>query len=394
MKKLNPYVYLFTMGHFSVDWAQGAIPALLPYFITQCNLSYQDAATLIFANMLLSSVSQPLFGYYSDKISKPWFVPLGPILCGLCITALAFTANYWLIFLFSMFSGFGSSIYHPEAARMVNKISGDLKGQAMGSFSVGGNAGFAIGPLVAGFCAYTFDIHGLCIWALVNFTLAFILYHNMPKVLSMAEAADEEQHQAHPEEVADNDWPAFGKLSFVIFARSIGFALCNTFVPIFWIHVLGASAATGSFALTILFSMGVVITFVGGILADKLGFIKTLRVSFCIMVPSMFLLFNSTNVVWATVFLVPVAFSLFAPYSPMVILGQTYLGKNVGFASGVTLGLTTTIGGLVSPMVGWGADMWGLVPALQILWIAAAIGAVFTFLVPVPKAWRNKPNKA
>ena len=239
----------------------------------------------------------------------------------------------------------------------------------MGSFSVGGNAGFAIGPLVAGFCAYTFDIHGLCIWALVNFTLAFILYHNMPKVLSMAEAADEEQHQAHPEEVADNDWPAFGKLSFVIFARSIGFALCNT-------------------------SMGVVITFVGGILADKLGFIKTLRVSFCIMVPSMFLLFNSTNVVWATVFLVPVAFSLFAPYSPMVILGQTYLGKNVGFASGVTLGLTTTIGGLVSPMVGWGADMWGLVPALQILWIAAAIGAVFTFLVPVPKAWRNKPNKA
>ena len=57
MKKLSPYVYLFAMGHFSVDWAQGAIPALLPYFITTCNLSYQDGATLIFANMLLSSVS-------------------------------------------------------------------------------------------------------------------------------------------------------------------------------------------------------------------------------------------------------------------------------------------------------------------------------------------------
>ena len=52
MKKLNPYVYLFTMGHFAVDWAQGAIPALLPYFIATYNLNYQDAATLIFANML------------------------------------------------------------------------------------------------------------------------------------------------------------------------------------------------------------------------------------------------------------------------------------------------------------------------------------------------------
>ena len=71
MKKLSPYVYLFATGHFSVDWAQGAIPALLPYFISSCNLNYQDAATLIFANMLLSSVSQPIFGYYSDKVSKP-----------------------------------------------------------------------------------------------------------------------------------------------------------------------------------------------------------------------------------------------------------------------------------------------------------------------------------
>ena len=154
MKKLSPYVYLFATGHFSVDWAQGAIPALLPYFISSCNLNYQDAATLIFANMLLSSVSQPIFGYYSDKVSKPWFAPLGPILCGLCLTMLAFTQNYWLIFLCSMFSGFGSSIYHPEAARMVNNIAGDRKGQAMGTFSVGGNAGFAIGRRIVAAAAH------------------------------------------------------------------------------------------------------------------------------------------------------------------------------------------------------------------------------------------------
>lgn len=132
MKKLSPYVYLFATGHFSVDWAQGAIPALLPYFISSCNLSYQDAATLIFANMLLSSVSQPIFGYYSDKVSKPWFAPLGPVLCGLCLTLLAFTQNYWFIFLCSMFSGFGSSIYHPEAARMVNNIAGTARDRPWG----------------------------------------------------------------------------------------------------------------------------------------------------------------------------------------------------------------------------------------------------------------------
>jgi FSR family fosmidomycin resistance protein-like MFS transporter len=390
MNKLNPYVYLFTMGHFSVDWAQGAIPALLPYFISSCNLNYQDAATLIFANMLLSSVSQPLFGYYSDKISKPWFVPIGPILCGICLTTLAFTTNYWLIFICSMFSGFGSSIYHPQAALMVNKIAGNLKGQAMGSFSVGGNAGFAVGPIVAGFCAYAFDIRGLAIFGVVNAIIAVFLYSHMPHVLHLAKDADIAEQKAHPNQSLENDWPAFSKLTIVIFARSIGFAISNAFIPIFWIHVLHASATTGSFALSILFSMGVVITFIGGILADKLGFIRIMRISFILMVPAMFLLVNSTNIIAATLLLIPVAFSLFAPYSPMVVLGQTYLGKNVGFASGVTLGLTTTMGGLVSPLVGWGADQWGIVPALQILWIAALAGAIFSFLVPVPKAWRTQ----
>ena len=143
MKKLDPHVYLFTMGHFSVDWAQGGIPALLPYFITACQLNYQQAAGIIFANILLSSVTQPLIGYYSDRISKPWLVPLGPVLSGLSLTALAFTTNYWVILFCSMISGLGGSLFHPEAARMVNRIAGSLKGQALGSFSVGGNAGLS-----------------------------------------------------------------------------------------------------------------------------------------------------------------------------------------------------------------------------------------------------------
>lgn len=389
MKKLSPYVYLFATGHFSVDWAQGAIPALLPYFISSCNLSYQDAATLIFANMLLSSVSQPIFGYYSDKVSKPWFAPLGPVLCGLCLTLLAFTQNYWFIFLCSMFSGFGSSIYHPEAARMVNNIAGDRKGQALGTFSVGGNAGFAIGPMVAGACAYAFDIHGLVIFGIVNAIIAFILYHQMPHILALVNDANLAEKQAHPGEVLTNDWSAFGRLSVVIFVRSVGFTVCNTFIPLYWIHVLHTSPSTGSLALSILFSMGVVITFLGGVLADRFGFLRALRGSMLIMIPSMFFLVNSTNLIAATLLLIPVAFSLFAAYSPIVVLGQTYLGKNVGFASGVTLGLTTTIGGLISPIVGWGADQWGIPTALQCLWICAIIGAIFSFLIPVPKAWRH-----
>ena len=390
MKKLNPYVYLFTMGHFAVDWAQGAIPALLPYFIATYNLNYQDAATLIFANMLLSSISQPIFGYYSDKISKPWFIPLGPLICGICITLLGFTDNYWLIFLCCMFCGFGSSIYHPEAARAVNKISGKLKGQALGSFSVGGNAGFAVGPIVAVFCAYAFHIYGLVIFGIINIVFAALRYHFMPKILKQIETADIEEIKTHSQAEKRNDWKSFGKLTVVIFVRSIGFTVCNTFIPIYWIHVLNASPSQGSLALSILFCLGAVITFIGGIMADRFGFIRIMRASFLIMIPTMLLFANSTNLYLSTVLLLPVAFSLFAPYSPIVVLGQTFLGKNVGFASGVTLGLSTTMGGLFSPLVGWGADTWGLTAALQVLWIAAIFGAIFAFLIPTPKQFIQK----
>lgn len=385
MKKLNPLVYLFTMGHFASDWSQGAIPALLPYFISACSLNYQDAASLIFANILLSSITQPIFGYYSDKISKPWFIPAGPILCGLSLTIIAFRTSYWVIFFCSMMCGLGSAVFHPESALMVNKISGKLKGQALGSFSVGGNAGFAAGPMVAGFCAYAFDIRGLVIFGIVNTILAGILYYKMPLILKQAAEAEVADVKAHHGAAKTNDWPSFGKLSVVILARSLGFTLCNTFIPIYWISVLNSTPAKGSLALSLLFSMGVVITFIGGIMADRLGFIRVMRMSFLIMVPSMFLLTNSTNVTWATLLLIPVAFSLFAPYSPIVVLGQTYLGKNVGFASGITLGLGSTIGGLVAPMVGWGADHWGVSAALQILWVAALLGAIFSFLIPKPK---------
>ena len=179
MHRFDPRIYLFTIGHFSIDWAQGAIPALLPYFIATYGWSYQDAGTIVFANILLSSILQPVFGYYSDRISRPWFAPLGAVISGACIAVLPFVTEYWLVFCCSMFSGLGSAIYHPEAARMVNGLAGAQKGKALGTFSVGGNAGFAAGPMFAGFCAYVVGIQGLLFYAVFNTIVALVLHHRM-----------------------------------------------------------------------------------------------------------------------------------------------------------------------------------------------------------------------
>ena len=385
MKKIDPAVYLFSLGHLSVDWCQGAIPSLLPYFIRNYDLSYQAAGTLIFANVLVASVLQPLFGYYSDRISRPWFIPLGALFCGISVALMGFCTSFAAIFAAAMLSGVGSAIFHPEAALMVNRIAARAKGQALGTFSVGGNAGFAIGPIVAGICAYKLGIHTLLIFGIINTVLAIALWTKMPYVLRQMSLSDRNETEKKTVKAKENDWKAFGILSLPIFARSIGFTLSNTFIPIYWMTVLHASATQGTTALSILFTIGACITFGGGLLADLYGYVKIIRAAFLCMVPAYLLLTHTTDIRLATALLLPAAVSIFMPYSPIVVLGQTYLAKNAGFASGVTLGLTTTLGGIFAPLVGAAADRWGLVPALQIFWIAGLIGLIASFFLPEPE---------
>lgn len=377
---MNRLVYLFSLGHFAVDWCQGAVPALLPYFILQYDLSYREAATLIFANMMVASVIQPVFGYYSDKVSKPWFVPLGPLLAGASVVWIGFSTSYASLFAAAMLCGLGSSLFHPEGALMVNRIAGGEKGRALGSFSVGGNAGFAVGPAAAGLCAYGVGIEGLALFGVVNAAIAAAIFFCMPRALRAAaqsEAAAKKKRGA-----AENDWVSFGKLSVIILARALGFTLCNTFIPLYWIHVLGTDEGAGSTALSILFTVGACLTYGGGLLADRFSMRTIIRGAFLVMIPAMFLLTNSTDVTVATALLLPAAAAIFMPYSPIVVLGQTYLAKNAGFASGVTLGLTTTLGGLFAPVVGWAADLWGLQNALQILWMAGIAGLAAAMSLP------------
>ncbi|WP_299145302.1 MFS transporter [uncultured Dialister sp.] len=382
---MNPSVYFFALGHLATDWSQGAIPALLPYFIAHYGLSYQQAGMLVFANVLIASVMQPVFGYYSDRISRPWFISLGCLICGLSISSVGFTGSYMALFTAALCCGVGSALFHPEAALMVNRISGEAKGRAMGIFSVGGNAGFAIGPLLAGLCAYSLGIQSLLIFGVLNALIALSIFLRMPSVLRIISLAEKKKSLAHGKEEKTNDWWSFGKLSVLILARSLGFTLSNTFIPLLWIHVMGASEGEGTSALSILFGLGACFTYLGGVLADTAGFLKVIRTAFICMVPAYFFLTHTDSLLFAYALLVPAALSVFMPYSPIVILGQTYLGKNAGFASGVTLGLSTTLGGIFAPLVGWAADMWGLPAALQILWMAGLLGAVVSFTLPAVK---------
>lgn len=369
-------IYFPGICHLMTDTALGSLAALLPLFMSSYGLNYEKAAAIIFANTALASVAQPFFGYLADKRPNHLFIPLGMTLAGCSIAALGFVHSYAAILFCSMLAGIGSAIFHPEAARWVNRISGAKKGRAMGYFAVGGNGGFAVGPILASL-AYIIGPYALTIFALLTISMSIIYF----MTISHHHSAKVKVIKQRQPVIERNDWRSFSQLFVIIAARSINFSVLNTFIPIYWITHLHQSTASGNFALSLFFFLGTVVTLLGGILSDKIGFVRIIRYCYLILVPAMILFTNSEYYWLSMLLLIPLSVGLFAQYSPIVVLGQQYLAKSVGFASGITLGLGITFGGMVSPLVGKAADIYGLQSAWLVLNLICIIALLFSFLI-------------
>ena len=378
------YVMLLSAGHLFTDLNQGALPAILPFLIMEYNLSYAAAAGLVFAASFVSSIVQPLFGYFADKISKPWIMPAGILLAGAGLAITGFLSNYWALFAAITISGIGIAAFHPEGARIANRVSGKKKGTGISIFSVGGNAGFALGPIIA--------TASLLFWGLKG-TLVLIVPAAIMAAILASQAGKLQELQIPVKKAGDvhgktekDEWVPFSRLTVVILCRSIIFYGLNTFLPLYWINILQQSQAVGGTALTILFTVGAVSTLLGGQLADRFGYNRIIRIGFAALLPLLVVFTVVHDVALATVLLVPLGAALFVPNSPMVVLGQKYLPNRLGLASGVTLGLAVSVGGITTPVLGRFADIYGLPSAMHLISYVSILTAIVAFTLPAPGA--------
>ncbi len=382
------YLYLITSAHMINDSCQSVLPALLPLFILSYGLSLEEAGILIFANTALSSLLQPLLGYFSDKLSEPRLIALGTLLSACSTGMMGIVDSFPALIACSTMSGVGSAVFHPEAGKIVNRLSGNAKGKSMGTFAIGGSAGFAIGPVIAATIAYTIGPIGLMGFTIVGALMTILLFVLMPRIEAFARTLQQEVAASTKnavEKVVTNDWKSFALLFLVIVAQSINFRVVNAFIPVFWIKELGQSPEAGSFALTVFFSIGIVMTYVGGIWADRIGPNRLIRYTMLLWLPATIIFPQSTTLWMAYLAISIIGVAKALTYSPMVVLGQTYLAKSVGFASGITFGLSMTIGGMVAPLVGKLADMYDLPTALLVLTPCMLLGVIGSYLLPIPK---------
>lgn len=388
MKK--KHFYALVASHFNMDMNSASITALLPMFVTKYGMHYAAIAGLTFASALVSSIVQPISGILVDKGPRQWFMSLGLVLCGVGLAAVGFDHDYRAIFAAIVIMSIGGAIFHPEAAREVHVVSGKNKGKGMSIFDVGGNVGRSLAPMLVVMLVAHYGMHGLSVYCLMSCLMAALM---LVMAGGFSEAIDgdatETVHEAtatrETPQAGCNDWWGFGRLFLVIMFRSTIFTAIYSFLPLFCMKDLGASETMGSMTLSILSGAGVLAALAGGWISDRCGYIRTLHYAGWLLVPCLAVIALSHSIWPVFLILLPLSMALQGTYSSFVVLGQSYLAKNIGFASGITMGVSFSIGGLIAPLLGTFADTYGLEDVMLILVGLSIIVALAGCLLKPPK---------
>src|SRR3954466_10810293 len=199
-------------GHAAADLCQGSIPALIPFLIAQRGYSFSAAGALLLVVTVGSSIIQPLFGALSDKLALSWLMPVGVGLSAVGIAGAGVTHAFWLTCLVVGVGGLGGAAFHPQGARDANYASGSRRGTGMSLFSVGGNTGFALAPILITPAVLAVGLEGTAIVAILPAIIAVVLALELPHLRARSAAAAQKVAAGRADRSGD-DWGAFARLT-------------------------------------------------------------------------------------------------------------------------------------------------------------------------------------
>ena len=372
---------ILLLAHFATDINQGSVSAALTVMLNSGVLhSKQEMSYLVLASTLVSSLIQPIVGYISDRKPRPYLMSLGIIISALGLMFIGFITDFSLLFLLLTTSGIGVAIFHPQAGKIANSVSTTNKGKGMSIFSVGGNLGFTAGPCLISGATLLWGLPGIVVIGIPAFIMSTWLILRNRKYVEYTRT--EEKRQQLNASVEQEDYRGFAMLTAMIFFRSMVLFGLTTFIPVYFIETFGLNSQQANLNLSLIAVCSAFASLAGGILADRIGFKKVLFYSAATSVPFLLMFNQASSSIAASLLLIPVAFCIYGTLSVSMVLGQKFLCRHVGFASGITIGLGISFGGLTSPILGYIADTYGIAYTMYTITAVAFVAALLAFLVP------------
>jgi FSR family fosmidomycin resistance protein-like MFS transporter len=374
-------------GHLAVDFASGAVPALLPFLTLKFGLSYTATAALMLAVLVSSSLVQPIFGLWSDRRGAMWLLPGGVAVAGAGTGLAAAAPSYALVVALVFVGGIGIAAYHPEGAKFAAYASGRKRASGMSYFNIGGNTGYALGPIVVTPLVLWLGLEGGLLAMVPVLVVAAVLVKALPSLGRLVPEAT-----VRRAERGEDDVGAMSLLAIVIALRSVAWFGLLTFVPL-WVVANGGTEGEGNRTLSLMLLAGAVGTLVLGPAADRLGLRRTLLLTQAAL-PILIVVFVTTGGVVGTLALMLVGLCVVGTFGITIVLSQLYLPRHVGMASGLAVGLAMGLGGIAAVALGAVADAVDLETALLVGAAAPALGCFVCLLLPRPVTWAPPPEPA
>jgi len=366
-------------SHFLNDLIQSLLPSIYPILKSNYALDFGQIGLLTFTYQITASLLQPLVGAYTDRRPLPFSLPVGMgfTLCGLLLLSQA--ASFPFLLLAAALVGTGSSIFHPESSRIARLASGGRHGFAQSFFQVGGNAGSALGPLLAAFVILP---HGqgalawvslLALAGIVLLTRVGLWYAQRakPKAAKVVAAAS-----TLPKRQVVIAISVLLALIFSKYFYLISLSNYYTFYLIEKFHVSTQSAQIHLFYFLGAVALG---TLVGGPIGDRVGRKWVIWVSILGVLPFSLLL-PHVDLFWTSILSVVIGLILSSAFSAILVYATELVPGNVGMIAGMFFGFAFGMGGIAAAVLGEIADHKGIEYVYQICAYLPAIGLLTAFL--------------
>jgi len=376
---LTPRLGLLTFGHFTIDSYSSFFAPLLPLLVKKLDLSLTLVGTLVALASVTSSFSQPLFGFASDRLRRPWFVAFGPLTAAIFMSGLGLAPNYAALVALLMLAGLGVAAFHPQSAALAVATS-ERRGMAMAFFVTGGTIGFSVGPLFAVGIVSAFGLERTWIAAIPGIIVSGLL------LAWFARVAPRARHDMKPAPLRRLRPVArpLSLLYLVTVARasvSYGFM---TYLPLYLTgrgYTLPQSAAIVSSYL-LLGSLG---GFFGGWLSDRMGGPRVILASFVTATP-LYLAFLLLPDRTGLPCLIAGSFLLQTSLPVNVVAGQELSPEHSSTIASLLMGAAWGFGALIVGPIGALADRQGLHTGLAVLSGMLVVGLVCASLFPRARA--------
>jgi MFS transporter, FSR family, fosmidomycin resistance protein len=369
--------------HLLNDMVQSLLPSIYPILKSSFHLDFTHLGLMTLTYQVVASLLQPFIGHFTDSRPVPFSLPIGMSFTLLGLIVLAFAPTFGFLLIGSSLIGVGSAIFHPESSRIARMASGGKHGFAQSFFQVGGNAGSAIGPLLAAFIVLPRGQKGMA-WFSIPAILGIVVLLRVGRWYKARQSegnvrARKESH-AHHSLSKTQIGGALAVLIALVFSKYFYLASLTSYYTFYLISRFQVSVQLSQILLFLFLGAVAAGTLIGGAAGDRYGRKLVIWISILGVLPFSLVL-PFANLFWTAVLSVVIGFVIASAFSAILVYAQELLPGRVGMISGLFFGFAFGMGGIGAAVLGRLADATSIIFVYRVCSYLPAIG-LLTGLLP------------